>query len=244
LKSVFLIFDNDSSGYHPVGAGFFVSHHVAITACHNLQNPTVGLIIKGKFGEVQDSVTQDLAFTVARFDEQIDYCLLWETSAIEHGHLVLSSEVPHQMDQCVLAAFQIPLTEELLGVFESGHQVGFMPGRVTKIGRRHFLFDGSSFSGDSGGAVILALSQQVVGIHLETVNQARERISQASVKERLNAVEQSVDSLVRGLHSGSLALKSSIILDAVREVEAAHSMAPAVSDEKAVSKAKKKHHHI
>lgn len=59
-----------------------------------------------------------------------------------------------------------------------------------------------------GGAVIIS-NGEIIGMHVETVNQARERLGRSNtVSNRLDDVEQSVDSLIRGLSSGSIGVKA------------------------------------
>jgi len=68
------------------------------------------------------------------------------------------------------------------------------------------IYSGSTWEGDSGSAVLL-LDGVVVGVHVMGVNQIRDRISRkASMEERLNEVEQSVDSITKCTSSGALAV--------------------------------------
>lgn len=90
--------------------------------------------------------------------------------------------------------------------------IGVFKGEIAKLYPRHFVYQCPSFAGDSGGAIVLR-DGRAVGIHQETVIQARERIKQADldVDARLESVEASVDELIRSLSSGSIGLQLSAI---------------------------------
>lgn len=72
----------------------------------------------------------------------------------------------------------------------------------------HLLYDASAFDGDSGGAIVVARTGNVIELHSELVNAARERIARKDgVGERLNAVELSVMSLIRGTSFGCVGVR-------------------------------------
>ena len=99
---------------------------------------------------------------------------------------------------------------------------------------RHFAYTCSTWAGDSGGALIV-LDGRVVGIHLETINQAkqlRERLhameglqlggsqdeqSIPELAERINDIEGSLSSVIECLASGEIAIACSAFLDILKE---------------------------
>ena len=99
---------------------------------------------------------------------------------------------------------------------------------------RHFAYTCSTWAGDSGGALIV-LDGRVVGIHLETINQAkqlRERLhameglqlggsqdeqSIPELTERINEIEGSLSSVIECLASGGIAIACSAFLDVLKE---------------------------
>lgn len=86
--------------------------------------------------------------------------------------------------------------------------IGPSQGHVTKLSRRRdfVLYQSSSFSGDSGSAVILA-NGQVIGVHREGVNAAKERLRRFhDTNERLSAIESSLDSLIASTSNGCIAV--------------------------------------
>ena len=91
--------------------------------------------------------------------------------------------------------------------------VGVFKGEISKLYPRHFVYQCPSFAGDSGGAVVLK-NGRVVGIHQETVIQARERIQRRvalDTDSRLESVDASVDELLGSLSSGSIGLQLNAI---------------------------------
>ena len=72
----------------------------------------------------------------------------------------------------------------------------------------NFLYDAPPFDGDSGGAIVVARTGEVIGLHKELVNAARELLEhKATVGERLNRVEVSVQSLIRGSSFGCVGVR-------------------------------------
>jgi hypothetical protein len=125
-------------------------------------------------------------------------------------------------DECILVAYQLGIHDELeeLGKEPS---VGVFQGAITKAHERHFVYSAQSFAGDSGGAIILR-GGQAIGMHIMTVNQARELQRLTSLDEdeattgdivrHVNSVEKSVASLIESLSSGALGLSVSSVMAA------------------------------
>ena len=58
---------------------------------------------------------------------------------------------------------------------------GILDATIVKVSDRHVLYSSNSFSGDSGGTLTLN-GGNVLAVHLEGVNEAKERVSRK--KER------------------------------------------------------------
>ena len=78
-------------------------------------------------------------------------------------------------------------------------------GTLLNISKHHIVYQSNLFSGDSGGAVICASDGQVIGLHLETVNEANEKIESRLVT--VEEVNRSVNSLISGLTRGFVGLR-------------------------------------
>lgn len=69
----------------------------------------------------------------------------------------------------------------------------------------YMLYQCSSWSGDSGCAIVLQ-DGLLVGLHTDGVNQAKEMLDRKkSVDERLTDLEGSVESLIKSTASGGIA---------------------------------------
>ena len=81
---------------------------------------------------------------------------------------------------------------------------GVMPAILLRKGDHHLIYTSNLFSGGSGVALIHSSYGSVIGIHLETVNEAKENIVQDAYL--LEDVEKSVSSLISGLSQGVVGL--------------------------------------
>jgi len=207
LASVFMVCDKAGA---PTGTGFFVSKDLAVTAAHSFNAIRKNMKVHAIFGEPHATQTAD--FTVMAYDNTLDYVVLSvKNVSFGHAYLPLSDRALHQSDECVLAAVPIDLGPFLQDI-ASHLRVYTHRGTVTATHTRHFVYDCASYGGESGGAVVLS-NGKVIGMHLETVNQCRERLGHAKdVDARLNDVELSVDSLLRGTASGAIALNGAVLV--------------------------------
>ena len=83
---------------------------------------------------------------------------------------------------------------------------------ITKVSRHHFLYQSSTYAGDSGGALTLA-DGNVIGMHLEGINACRERRRTATTtSDKLKQCEDSIDGLIEGTAQGCLGLLSHVIV--------------------------------
>eukprot|EP01113_Clastostelium_recurvatum_P048588 TRINITY_DN888_c0_g1_i1.p1 TRINITY_DN888_c0_g1~~TRINITY_DN888_c0_g1_i1.p1 ORF type:complete len:315 (-),score=10.85 TRINITY_DN888_c0_g1_i1:119-1030(-) len=201
-QAVFLILDESS--HEPIGAGFCVEYNgqkVALTARHNFLAQCPPRIVAHFMGPHLGTVELDLI----REDPHLDYCIFNVVpGAYSPFYLQGHSLPPAKGSFCALAAFQIPLTQQL-GDVDPNHFLGLSSCHIMKVHHRHVIFSCEAFAGDSGAALLL-VDGEVYAMHLETVNQAREAIRQGSDAETMDSVLDSLDSLTRGLSSGQVGL--------------------------------------
>lgn len=80
-----------------------------------------------------------------------------------------------------------------------------IPAHVYRKSQNHIVYFSHLFSGDSGGAIIFSKSGEVIGLHLETVNQAIDELEHESYT--VEDVANSVKSVIQGLSQGFLGLR-------------------------------------
>ena len=101
-------------------------------------------------------------------------------------------------DNLVLASFQIGIAEYAL-TFE--RRLGFCPASDVTISPhgQHLLYICTAFAGDSGAALLLK-DGELVGLHMDFANAARERLERMKIelKGGLGEVEESIDAIVSG----------------------------------------------
>lgn len=79
---------------------------------------------------------------------------------------------------------------------------------VSKLHNRHFMYVADTFDGDSGGAIVIARTGEVIGLHQELVNRRKDLIEQhVSIGKRLTAAEASIKSLVENSTKGCVGLR-------------------------------------
>ena len=211
-------FFQDEAG-KPIGAGFAVSETVIFSVEHNFVEPAVGKEVICRLGKPNKHVIRQLV--ISKVDSRLDYCVLHTVAgeAPLPAFLEISTSPLKPGKQCILAAFQIGIQDDMKHL-DPDLSVGVFRGEIAKLYPRHFVYQCPSFAGDSGGAVVLK-DGRVVGIHQETVIQARERIQNGATLDmdsRLESVEASVDDLIRSLSSGSIGLQ----LNAIPESKQLH----------------------
>jgi hypothetical protein len=78
-------------------------------------------------------------------------------------------------------------------------------GTMLRASPHHIVYTSNLFSGDSGGAVICSENGNVIALHLETVNEAHEKLENS--KLTLKIVNESVNSLLSGLSQGFIGFR-------------------------------------
>lgn len=207
-KAVCFFRDENSEA---IGAGFAISETKVYSVSHNFVSPVAGMEVTCHFGKPNQHVTRKLQ--IVGVDTRLDFCVLETVGGERLLDFLAISTVPLEPGkQCILAAFQIGLQNDLKNL-DPNLSVGIFEGVIAKLYPRHFVYQCPTFAGDSGGAIVLK-DGQVIGIHQETVNQARERIERGEdldTNSRLESVEASINDLIRSLSSGSIGLQLSAI---------------------------------
>lgn len=203
LSSVFALSLSDK--FSPIGVCFFIHPTIAVTCHHTVDTKQLNDFVWAK-----NEAKEKLKLKIIDVNPKHDFAFLSIVGQKKApSTLTLLPSVPAIGSQFVVASYQIGIMEELK---EFKLSVGVAQGIVQKVSKNHFVYQSSTFAGDSGGALTL-IGGNVIGMHLEGVNQARERISHVTgVNDRLDETELSIDSLVRGTAQGALALSAHVLL--------------------------------
>lgn len=144
-----------------------------------------------------------LKVKVVECDKKYDYAVLESMDPVEHFLRVGSAPTDRLLHECYLLTWDIALVQE------RDIDPGFAVHRalVSRQTGHHIAYDASTFDGDCDGALILQRNFTVIGMYQETINRARELKRLQATKDRLDDVEDSVESLIRGSSSGAVALR-------------------------------------
>mmetsp|Transcript_26801 Transcript_26801/g.62844 ORF Transcript_26801/g.62844 Transcript_26801/m.62844 type:complete len:322 (-) Transcript_26801:269-1234(-) len=208
---------------NPIGAGFAISSTTVYSVAHNFPQSAVGMEMLCRFGKPNQRLVRRLR--ISAIDHRLDYCILRTVPGeVDLPNFLDTSRAALETGRnCILAAFQIGIQNDLKHL-DPDLSVGIFKGEISKLYPRHFVYQCPSFAGDSGGAVVLK-NGNVIGIHQETVIQARERIQHREDLEtdaRLESVEASIDELLRSLSSGSIGLRVTAITEPKSSFEESH----------------------
>jgi hypothetical protein len=220
--SVFIIIETDRSGdKEEVGCGFFVTSNFAATALHVVapaRGQLTGILAGGASFPIfihRAMASLDLAILRTPHNGK-PVPIAVEPENIEPGELVYCAN---------FAIFMSKILQERQAEHSREQQVptlSLWEGVVCKVTKDFFAVSRGGAAGDSGAAIILSTTGQVVGIYLEGVNEAKERKEHLDVdnaNDRLDTLEQSVDSLVQAVHTGGIVLKISQIWNFLRPEE-------------------------
>ena len=190
------------------GVAFFVSPTRALTVAHNLSLPNDRHQHVVTCVRTSDGVR--LVFDVLHCDASLDFAVLElhvGYPASPHFLRVSRSITQAAGDKgTFLVTCNIRMAAEAPDVTSLG--VAWHHARIVKLHLHNLLYDSPPFDGDSGGAIVVARSGEVIGLHRELVNAAREVIShKGDVGDRLNAMEVSLQSLLAGNSFGCVAVR-------------------------------------
>lgn len=199
----------------PCGVGFFVSENVIVTAAHNLNSykqvhsDTGEKIVKAFIYESSDvMIAVNLVLTTWHADYDLAV-LKYDSNHSEFLRINSDCDISLGENRLAITTFSITmdsiLKEDVNIRNISLDTFAVMSAELFMIKKNHFVYRSNCFSGDSGGAIIFSNSGKVVGLHLETVNEANEELELGKFK--LADVAESVNSCVRGFSSGFLGLR-------------------------------------
>lgn len=189
----------------PCGVAFFVSATCALTAAHTLEDglKRVTCVLPSNRGKLE--------FDVVARDGMLDFAVL----KLRPGHPVSSSflKMPSPGDppasgevSVFLVTCHFAMTAEATNVNALG--ISWHKARVIRYHDHHFMYDAQAFNGDAGGAIVVARTGEMLGLHQELINHARELIEQAEgLDEELDAMQVSIKSLIQGTSFGCLGLR-------------------------------------
>ena len=192
------------------GVAFFVSPTTALTAAHNLG-------VGGSTTRHVKSVTcvraEDRArfvFSVAALDAKLDVAVLrlraGERPSAHFLTMPRSIGVAPGDKGMFLVTCNIRMAAEAPDIASVG--IAWHQARIVSLHPNNFVYDSVAFDGDSGGAVVVARTGAVIGLHCELVNAARELIAhKEDVGERLTSIDESVKSLIHGSSSGCVGVR-------------------------------------
>jgi len=223
--SVFCIVVKQGRKSRPIGTGFFVSPTVAVSAGHIFSEHMIlaKAVVSAKlvplvvgFGpSVGKAATLTLKLRKNFLVEtvKVDLAVLDIVGASRPCHLKLADQFPASILRPVtLFSFAIEFHES---VSEIDLGISCFEGKVTHISksRKYVAISADAFGGASGGAFVLNSSLEVLAMHLEHVNQAREYQGNVLVDrdDALDEMEKSLKSVIANVSSGLLALTSSEI---------------------------------
>jgi S1-C subfamily serine protease len=192
------------------GVAFFISATAALTVAHNLPNTSGSRRRPLQMVTcVRPSDGARFTFDVVALDADLDFAVLrLRVGAPSANFLTVSRSISVTAGEkgVFLVTCNIRMAAEAPDVSSVG--VAWHHARVVRFHPHNFLFDSPAFDGDSGGAIVVARTGEVIGLHRELVNAARELLEQkASADVRLNRVEASVRSLIRGSSSGCVGVR-------------------------------------
>jgi hypothetical protein len=200
------------AGEAEAGAAFFISSTAALTAARNL------LLASGsrrghlkKVTCVRPSDGARFTFDVAALDADLDFAVLRLCVGAPSAHFLTVSRsigVAAGDKGVFLVTCNIRMAAEVPDDDVASVGVAWHHARVVRIHPHSFLYDSPPFDGDAGGAVVVARTGEVIGLHKELVNAARELLEhKVTVGERLSRVEVSVQSLIKGTSFGCIGVR-------------------------------------
>lgn len=192
---------------HYVGVGIFVNPFLAVTAAHNFTaEERKGSDVEVWWPQNKESGTLKLE----EKNDEHDYAILRSNKA--NSYVPLYAGNPEELvgQEFALCAYQFKLDKDMSSYGFTPGQMGVMQAIGAKLSEHehYILYQSSSWSGDSGGALIV-YDGQLAGIHLAMINDLDDSIGQKmTCEERLTDVEASVKAIIGSMSSGCVGLLS------------------------------------
>jgi hypothetical protein len=211
LKSTITILKDSKS----IGVGFFLRSDVVVTCLHNLYdlNSDIAvdtaainktLITSNKF-KAKSHSSQEIQLSLVQFSVKYDVAFL-KSNVVSNNILEIYSceKVPKNCARLAVTTFQISSTQAVAdsSIQEEGFTV--VPANLLRTSNHHIVYGSQLFSGDSDGGVVFAPEGKVIAIHLETFNEASDRVSLSA--SNTEAVK-SINNLLSGLSQGFIGLR-------------------------------------
>jgi hypothetical protein len=199
---------------HPTGVAFFVSKNIVITAHHNLVN----YITKESRKAIRaQCITcpilkseEEISLKLLKFDLDFDYAILYTTFNSSYflpiPEKAIDYETSHRKSIALLT-FGVSMEKMTESLFSKG--VNISTAIFQKYSDNHVAYICSTFSGDSGAAIVLSLSGELIAFHVEVFNEGEVATDDDSVKGSLN-------NLIKGLAQACIGLR--LDTDAMRNV--------------------------
>jgi len=187
--ATFLILDPTQT--YPIGNGFFISGNRAVTALHNLG----GLALRALCTIRYQGTDRQIRLIQAR--RALDVAFLEPVGWVTQSYLRVALNRPLEKGvRITLIHFPIALSEQQVDL---PLEVAATPGSLVNSTRYHIYYESvNAGRGSCGGAIVLK-DLQVVGLHLEAVNEAQNRQLQAA---GLDDTASALDSVVASFAEG------------------------------------------
>jgi len=203
--SILAVLRASGAGEAESGVAFFVSPHVALTVAHNLAVAGAGRRHLKRVACVRPSDGARLSFDVVALDADLDFAVL-RLRAGAPAVLFLTVSGVVAGEKGFLVACNIRVASEAPDATSVG--VAWHHARVVRLHGHNFLYDSPPFDGDSGGAIVVARTGEVIGLHKALVNSARELLERKTTASvRISRMEASVQSLIRGTSFGCVGVR-------------------------------------
>lgn len=198
------------AGEAEAGVAFFISPTTALTVAHNLLSaPGSRRSHLQRVACARPSDGARFTFDVAALDADLDFAVLRLHVGAPSVHFLTVSRnigVAAGEKGVFLVTCNIRMAAEAPDAASIG--VAWHHARVVRFHPHNFLYDSPAFDGDSGGAIVVARTGEVIGLHKELVNSARELFDhKATVGGRLSRAAASVQSLIKGSSFGCVGVR-------------------------------------
>jgi V8-like Glu-specific endopeptidase len=211
---------------YEIGIGFFVSPNIKITAYHILKDngyhfaSTIYTKVQDfpNIVEMRQKSNQSVKKKISEFDVSVLTTDEYETSS----YLIIPSscEIVEEKRKCAcMTTFHIAMTQEINDRSIVTVGFGVTQASIVKISKNHFLYSSNlfDFDEDSGGAIVHSTDGTVIGLHLEAVNRAKEKLRHKSytiedIAESVNGITEGYSQCFLGLRLDSEIVKELMAL--------------------------------
>ena len=195
-----------------VGCGFFIAPTQAVTAYHNISINNSPVLIGQSVHIYIDKAVHTMSVKAASIS--LDLVVLEPSGTfVCNMPLQLSPTCSlERSESLLLVSFSLSLHKQQ----DTGASIPAVSVSRCSFTRDYdpliLYCDANAGVGDSGGAVLVGSDLQVVGLHLEGVNEAKERRHTSKPGQRIPELESSLDSVIKAHAIGFVALKSTAIV--------------------------------